>query len=261
MQSLLGQQGFEGELVDETPQLQGTSRREEIEAWLHENEVRAYVVIDDDLSCFGMQGRVVHTSARRRADRGRRQKCCGDFAQGSDSEMTESTSNIFERIRQANEREIATLIPAAVRQLLEDGCTVLFKGDGERSQDRYTWVVDCSSTGPIRRDTSRPAKTFQEICAVYVGEHRASKGEPSPNFPFKGCSDFECDFEEIHAEIELLMANGVVACAYINTDTDPCITWHVSLPDPGALPDSVQFSERGPDLQAVAERYWSRRGE
>jgi hypothetical protein len=151
--------------------------------------------------------------------------------------------------------------PAAVRQLLEDGCTVLFKGDGERSQDRYTWVVDCSSTGPIRRDTSRPAKTFQEICAVYVGEHRASKGEPSPNFPFKGCSDFECDLEEIHAEIELLMANGVVACAYINTDTDPCITWHVSLPDPGALPDSVQFSERGPDLQAVAERYWSRRGE
>lgn len=65
MQSLLEQLGFLGELVDETPQLQGKSRRDEIEAWLRTNKVRSYVVIDDDLSCFGMQGRVVHTSARR----------------------------------------------------------------------------------------------------------------------------------------------------------------------------------------------------
>lgn len=65
MQSLLEQLGFVGELVDETPQQKGMSRRDEIEAWLQANDVRSYVVVDDDLSCFGMRGRIVHTSARR----------------------------------------------------------------------------------------------------------------------------------------------------------------------------------------------------
>lgn len=64
IQSMLEAKGFEGRLIDKTPNLVGGSRGEEIEAWLMENnDANApFVILDDRGDMSGLKDKLVQTS-------------------------------------------------------------------------------------------------------------------------------------------------------------------------------------------------------
>ncbi|MDF1662978.1 MAG: HAD domain-containing protein, partial [Planctomycetota bacterium] len=64
IQSMLEAKGFEGRLIDKTPNLVGGSRGEEIEAWLSENnkENAPFVILDDRGDMSGLKDKLVQTS-------------------------------------------------------------------------------------------------------------------------------------------------------------------------------------------------------
>jgi len=54
--------GFIGEIIDRTPRFSGKSRGTEIQAWLEDNEVDNFVILDDDSDMDHLTPKLVHTS-------------------------------------------------------------------------------------------------------------------------------------------------------------------------------------------------------
>ena len=62
LQEMLEAQGFAGRVLDKTPtSMDGARRGEEIDAWLAENTVSGYVIIDDHADMGELRGRLVLT--------------------------------------------------------------------------------------------------------------------------------------------------------------------------------------------------------
>ena len=62
LQGLLDAKGFTGRVVDMTPSLPaGTDRTDEITAWLADNDVAGYVIIDDHVVSGALRSRLVLT--------------------------------------------------------------------------------------------------------------------------------------------------------------------------------------------------------
>ena len=62
LQDMLEAEGFAGRVLDKTPTgANGASRGEEIDAWLAENTVRGYVIIDDHADMGELQPHLVLT--------------------------------------------------------------------------------------------------------------------------------------------------------------------------------------------------------